>query len=83
MSKFMSILAGSLVGGLASAVTVLLMTPKSGQAMRADIKREVDAIMEEGRRASELRRVELEAQLSQLRGDLPLSNLDTIHNPNP
>ena len=57
MSKFLSFLSGSLAGALASAAMVMLLTPKSGQAVRADIKREVDSILEEGRRAADLKRV--------------------------
>ena len=81
MSKFLSFLSGSLAGALASAAMVMLLTPKSGQAVRTDIKREVDSILEEGRRAAELKRVELEAQLAQMRGDLPLSELNTTQVP--
>jgi gas vesicle protein len=77
MNRLLSFLGGSLVGALASVAAVLLLTPKSGEAVRADIKREVDSIMEEGRRAAELKRVELETQVSQMRGDLPLSELKT------
>ena len=69
MSKFVSLLFGAVVGALASAATVLLLTPKSGDAVRTDIKREVEAIREEGRKAAEARRAELEAQLAQMRGD--------------
>ena len=69
MNKFLSLVGGVILGGLVSAATVLLFTPKSGDAVRADIKHEVDAILEEGRRASEVRRNELEAQLNQMRGD--------------
>jgi gas vesicle protein len=69
MNKFLSLLGGALVGALASAATVLLMTPKSGQSVRLDIKHEVDSILEEGRRASEARRAELEEQLALMRGE--------------
>ena len=65
----------SLLGALVSAATVLLLTPKSGETVRADIKHEVDAIMEEGRRAADTRRAELEAQLAQMRGETPFSTL--------
>jgi gas vesicle protein len=57
------------LGSLISAAAVLLLTPKKGGAVRADIKREVDSILEEGRRASQVRRDELEAQFAQMRGD--------------
>jgi gas vesicle protein len=73
MNKFLSLVGGVVLGGLISAAAVLLLTPKTGNAVRADIKHEVDSILEEGRRASQARREELEAQLSQMRGDTALS----------
>ena len=69
MSKFLSFVSGAVLSGLVSAVAVLLLTPKSGDALRSDIRHEVDAILEEGRRASEMRRAELESQLAQMRGE--------------
>jgi gas vesicle protein len=69
MNKIVSFLSGALLGALASAATVLISTPKSGVTLRAEIKKEMNAILEEGRRASDARRAELEAQLSQMRGD--------------
>ena len=69
MNKFLSLVGGAILGGLVSAATVLLLTPKSGDAVRSDIRREVEMILDEGRRASEMRRAELEAQLAQMRGD--------------
>ena len=69
MNKFLSLLSGAIFGSLMGAAAVLLLTPKSGSTVRADIKHEVDAILEEGRRASQMRRAELEAQLAQMRGD--------------
>jgi gas vesicle protein len=69
MNKFFSLAGGVVLGSLISAAAVLLLTPKTGGAIRADIKREVDSILEEGRRASQVRRDELEAQLAQMRGN--------------
>ena len=69
MNKIVNCLGGALLGALAGAAAVLLLTPKSGETLRMGIRKEVDAILEEGRRASNARRVELEAQLAQMRGD--------------
>ena len=69
MNKLFSLLVGAVLGSIASAATVLLLTPKSGEAVRTEIKHEVEAIREEGRKASEARRTELEAQLAEMRGD--------------
>ena len=75
MNKFVSFLAGAFAGAAASAVAMLLMTPKPGTAVRSDIKNEVDSILEEGCRAANARRAEMEAQLEQLRGAEPASAL--------
>ena len=78
MNKFLSLMGGVVLGGLISAAAVLLLTPKTGGAVRTDIKHEVDSILEEGRRASRARREELEAQLAQMRGDSAQPEQKTI-----
>ncbi len=69
MNKLFSFMGGMIVGAIVGAATVLVSTPRSGESIRADIRREVENILEEGRRASAARRAELESQLSQMRGD--------------
>lgn len=68
MGKFSSFLNGMIIGAIAGAAIALLLAPKSGEDLRDDIKREVDEILEEGRRASEQRQREMEEQLNRLRG---------------
>ncbi len=72
-NKFFSFLSGILVGGLIGAAASLLMAAKPGKDTQADIKREIDSVLEEGRRAAAARRAELERQLSEMRGNLPLN----------
>ena len=74
MNKILSFLSGALLGAFIGAITVLLLTPKSGESIRSELRHEVDAVLEEGRRASEIRRKELEAQFLQMRGDQPARN---------
>jgi gas vesicle protein len=71
MGKFGSFLNGFLIGAVGAAAIVLLVTPKSGNQLRDDLKHEVDEILEEGRKASDLKRQELETQLTQMRGQAP------------
>ena len=71
MGKFGSFINGFVIGAVAAAAIVLLVTPKSGLQIRDDLKREVDEILEEGRKATNLKRQEMENQLSQLRGQSP------------
>ena len=69
MNRFTSFLNGVVIGAIAGAVIALLLAPKSGEDLRDDIGREVDEILEEGRRAAQQRQRELEEQLNQLRGN--------------
>jgi gas vesicle protein len=71
MGKFGSFLNGFLIGAVGAAAAVLLFTPKSGNQLRDDLKHEVDEILEEGRKASDIKRQEMENQLTQLRGQAP------------
>lgn len=68
MAKFSSFLNGLIIGALGGAVIALLLAPQSGEDLRDDIRREVEEILEEGRRASEQRQREMEEQLNRLRG---------------
>ena len=60
---------GLILGVMGGAAIALLLTPKSGEKLRDELKHEVDEILEEGRRASEQRQRELERQLNQLRNE--------------
>lgn len=68
MNRFGSFLGGMVIGMAAGAVAALLLAPKAGEDLRDDIKREVDDILAEGRRAAEQRQREMEEQLNRLRG---------------
>ncbi len=73
VNKILSFLAGLLIGGVIGAAAATLATPKSGKQLQDEIKHEIDIVLEEGRRAAETRRQELETKLAEMRGDLPLS----------
>ncbi len=72
-NRFFSFLSGILAGGLIGAAASLLMAPKPGKETQAEIKHEIDSVLEEGRRAAAARRAELERQLAEMRGNLPLN----------
>lgn len=40
---------GALIGGMATGVAVALTTPKKGEELRSDIKKEAETLYEEGR----------------------------------
>jgi gas vesicle protein len=63
----MRFLSGFVLGGLAGAVAVLLLTPDSGENVRNRIQSEVQRVQAEVIDASRQRRAELEQQLANLR----------------
>jgi gas vesicle protein len=73
VNKLVSFAAGLLLGGLLGAAAAILATPKSGKQLQDEIRQEVELVMEEGRKAAEVRRQELEKKLAEMRGDLPLA----------
>jgi gas vesicle protein len=62
MNKF---LAGMILGALAGAATVLLLTPQSGNSFQESLRGCWQDVLEEGRRAADERRAELEAQFAE------------------
>jgi len=71
MNRFMAFAAGALCGALVGALVALLLTPMSGAEMQEQARTRFDEIVEEGRKAAEQRRAELERQLRQLQGKEP------------
>ena len=67
MKKLFSFLAGALCGALVGSVTVLLMTPASGEEMRADAKARWDEAMQEAQKARDETRKRLEEQFEQMK----------------
>ena len=65
MNKIFSFLAGALCGALVGAVTALLLTPASGDELRADAEARWQEAMREANLAMEQRRRELEMQFQQ------------------
>ena len=67
MRKFMSFMAGMLLGGITGAVVALLFSPTSGEDLRHQAEDRYRLIEEEVRKAAATRRAELEKQLAELR----------------
>lgn len=67
MSKEMRIMAGLFLGAGLTAGLVLLFTPRSGAEVRHMIQERIEAILEEGREASEARRLELASRFEALK----------------
>ena len=67
MNRVISFLSGAIMGALVGSTLALLLTPASGDEIRAKMQEQVQKIQEEVKTATETRRVELEEQLAALR----------------
>lgn len=65
MNRILSFFAGAFCGALVGAVTALLFTPASGDALRADAEARWQEALREANLAMEQRRQELEMQFQQ------------------
>jgi gas vesicle protein len=77
MRKLTSLVIGFGLGTAIGAVMVMLFSPTSGEELVDNIKRGYAETMAEARKASALRRTELEAELARMRANnkprLPVS----------
>ena len=69
MNKFLNFMGGLFLGAMAGALAGLLIAPKPGDQLRKELQQEIDDILADARRASEAKRIEMEQDLSRLRGD--------------
>lgn len=67
MRGFLRFTHGLMWGMVVGAATALLLAPKSGRNLRQAMVDYANYVMEEGRRAGELRRQELEDHFDQMR----------------
>jgi gas vesicle protein len=66
MRKLISLFIGAGLGAAFGAAMVMLFAPMSGEQLIGNLKRGWEETMEEARKASEQRRLELEAQLLEM-----------------
>lgn len=66
MGKILGFVAGAMCGAIVGAVSALLLAPVSGTEVRQQARKRFDEIVEEGRKAADERRAELEKQLRQM-----------------
>lgn len=69
MRLFWNFISGLILGATVGAAAALILAPGTGEETRKEIRREIDDILNEGRKAASQRRAELEEQLAQLRRD--------------
>ena len=67
MGRVFRMLFGMLFGVAVAGGLVLLFTPQSGDEIRQRIAEQLEAILVEGRRAAEVRRVELQSQFEAMK----------------
>lgn len=67
MNKLFSFMAGALCGVLVGAVTALLLTPASGEALRSGASERWELTIQEARKAMEEKQKELNNQFEQLK----------------
>jgi gas vesicle protein len=67
MYKLFNFLLGFLLGALVGVAIATLLAPGSGEDLRRQIQIRMDQVIEEGKRARDERRAELEAHLEALK----------------
>jgi gas vesicle protein len=71
MNRVLEFGAGLLLGAMVGAGLVLLFAPQSGAETRQLIQERVQDILEEGRQAAEVRRLELQTHFEDLKRPSP------------
>ena len=71
MNKVVSFLSGALIGAVAGAAAVLLLTPASGAEVQTQARDWVETLWEDARQAADDKRAELESQLASLKSAPP------------
>lgn len=63
MKRTLRFLTGAIVGAIAGSLTVLLLTPESGENTRLAISEKLQYLRDQMREAAKERRIELEAEI--------------------
>ena len=66
MRGFFSFVQGAILGGAIGAAAGILLAPLSGEQLRQTIKDRTSYVIEEGRRAAEAKRLELEQEFAEM-----------------
>lgn len=70
MQKALNFVLGLVLGGLVGSATALLLTPMSGDELRMEMREYSRQVRSEVESAANARRVELERELADLRGEV-------------
>lgn len=67
MKKFLSFVAGAVMGSLVGATLALLLAPSSGESLRGEIQNRLVSLQDELQKTASEKKIELEKYLSDLR----------------
>jgi gas vesicle protein len=67
MNKFLALMGGLLSGAIVGAVTALLITPRSGNDLKQQVRQRYNDMQAEGHKAAEARRAEVIAEFEALK----------------
>lgn len=70
MQKALNMALGMVLGGLVGSALALLLTPKSGDELRMDVREYSRQVKSDVEQAANARRAELERELANLRGEV-------------
>ncbi len=70
MQKALNLVLGFVLGGLFGSAIALLLTPYSGDELRMEVREYTRQVKSEVEQAANARRVELERELADLRGEV-------------
>ncbi len=70
MQKVLNFVLGFVLGGLVGGSIALLMTPMSGNELRTEVKDYTRQVRQDVEQAATARRMELERELANLRGEV-------------
>jgi len=72
MRKTVSFLIGLLAGAVVGVTAAMLLTPTSGSELQQRLRSRVQELVDEGKKAANARRAELEAQLEAFKRGRPV-----------
>ncbi len=70
MQKALNFVLGFILGSLVGSALALLLTPLSGDQLRMDVREYTRQVRNEVEQAAKARRVELERELADMRGEV-------------
>ena len=70
MQKALNLVLGMVLGSLVGSAVALLLTPMTGDELQSEVKEYSRQVKSEVQQAATARRVELERELSKLRGEV-------------